>query len=68
MIPLDFAYTGFYVYDTGKLSYEAANGVFWSRTASSSAYAYYLSFFSGSVNPQNDGYRGFGIPLRCTAK
>jgi len=66
--PLDFAYTGYYNYSSGSLSGETTYGYFWSRTAHSSTYAYYLDFSSGNVNPQNYVNRGYGLPLRCTAK
>ena len=66
--PLDFAYTGYYSYSSGSLSYETTDGNFWSRTASSSAGAYLLDFSSSFVNPQNSLTRGSGRSLRCAAK
>ena len=65
--PLDFAYTGYYN-TSGSLYGETTYGSFWSRTAYSSTYAYYLGFTIGIVNPQNFNTRGSGNPLRCTAK
>ena len=66
--PLDFAYTGYYSYSSGSLSYETTDGNFWSRTASSSAYTYYLNFSSSEVKLQSADGRGTGNPLRCAAK
>ncbi len=66
--PLNFAYTGYYNYTSGKLSDETTYGAFWSRTAYSSTSAYSLYFYSSNVNPQGNYYRGGGRPLRCTMK
>ena len=65
--PLDFAYAGYYS-TSGSLSGETTYGGFWSRTAGGSSGAYYLYFYSSYVNPQSNGSRGNGFPLRCTAK
>ena len=66
--PLDFAYTGYYYYESGSLDFETTWGNYWSRTASSSPYAYRLYFASSRVDPQAANIRGSGNPLRCTAK
>ena len=65
--PLDFAYTGYYN-TSGSLNNETTNGNFWSRTVNDSSNAYNLNFNSSNVNPQNNGNRGNGRSLRCTAK
>ena len=65
--PLDFAYTGYYN-TSGSLNNETTNGNFWSRTVNDSSNAYNLNFNSSNVNPQNNGNRGTGRSLRCTAK
>ncbi len=66
--PLNFAYTGYYDYSSGSLDFATTGGSFWYSTAYSSANAYYLYFYSSSVDPQSLGVRGSGRPLRCTAK
>lgn len=65
--PLDFAYAGYY-FTSGSLYSETTSGVFWSRTAYDSSDAYNLFFRSSNVYPQDFGSRGYGRPLRCTAK
>ena len=65
--PLDFAYTGYYS-TSGSLGYETTGGEYWSRTVGDSSGAYYLYFSSSGVYPQVNGLRGYGYPLRCTAK
>ena len=63
--PLTFVYTGFYHYNRGSLANEGSYGYYWSRTASSGTGAYYLGFSSSYVDPRLNGYRGFGLALRC---
>ena len=66
--PLNFAYTGYYNYTSGKLSDETTYGYFWSRTVYDSSSAYRLYFDSSHVSPQYYGFRGDGRSLRCTVK
>ena len=56
-----------YVY-SGSLNYAGCSGDYWSSTASSDAYAYYLYFGSGGVDPSNGGNRYDGQSVRCLAR
>lgn len=47
-----------YVYNPGTY------GFYWSSTAYSAGYAYYLFFNSSSLNPQNGRYRAYGFTIR----
>ena len=62
--PLNFAYTGYYNYTSGKLSDETTYGAFWSRTVDGSSGAYSLYFNSSYVDPQNYNFRYFGFSVR----
>ena len=42
-------------------------GDYWSSSANSVTYGYYLYFRSGSVNPAGDNYRGVGLSVRCVS-
>ena len=46
---------------------QGSYGYYWSSTAKSSAYAYYLYLDSSSVNPQNSYYLYRGFTVRCVA-
>ena len=65
--PLSFVYTG--LYDaTGSFSLDSSYGLYWSRTAYSTSFAYLLYFNDRSVIPQNNNPRGAGYAVRCVAK
>ena len=61
--PYNFPYAG----DVGRnsLNNVGAGGYYWSRTASSDAYAYYLIFASSFVDPAGNSGRYFGYSVRC---
>lgn len=44
------------------------SGNYWLSSANSSTYAYFLTFDSDDVNPQNYLARSYGFPLRCVAE
>ncbi len=55
------------VYD-GSLNGVGTAGLYWSSTAYDSAFAYYLNFYSSSVNPSSYSlYRYLGNSVRCVA-
>ena len=64
--PLNFNYTG---YRYGGSVYNPSDGAYyWSSTANSEVYAYYLSFNSDGVFfPQDNYYRYHGFAVRCVA-
>ncbi len=65
--PYNFAYTGYM--NSGSLRDASSYGYWWSRTAYSSSYAYYLSINSGSVYPGTTyGSRQYGFAVRCVAQ
>ena len=65
--PLYFVRSGS-VY-SGSLRYAGSYGGYWSSTAySSTSYAYVLYFYSGDVNPSNNGNRYDGQSVRCLAR
>jgi len=43
-------------------------GFYWSSTAYSANYAYYLYLNSSSVSPANDNYKYIGFTVRCVAQ
>ncbi|MBR3254108.1 hypothetical protein IKF86_02580 [Candidatus Saccharibacteria bacterium] len=55
------------VYST-TLYYFSSYGYYWSSTAVSSSYAYYLDFYSGALYPANQRSRNYGRSLRCVAR
>lgn len=57
---------GYRVSSTSNSSYAGTYGWYWASTASKSAgYAYYLTFSSSLINPQNEGYKAYGMTVRC---
>ena len=63
--PYNFPYAG-YVYN-GSLNRVGSSGLYWSRTANSSTYAYNLNFNSSSVGPTLNDNRYDGFSVRCVA-
>jgi len=49
---------------SGSLSDVSSGGYYWSSASSGSAYAYYLGFNSGYVNPVSRSYRAYGFSVR----
>ena len=67
-LPLAFVRSDAIYVDVGKIWGLGQGGRYWSRTALSSTYAYYLGFDPTGVYPSNfsyDGDRYWGFPLRC---
>ncbi|MBQ3433319.1 hypothetical protein IJG22_03465, partial [Candidatus Saccharibacteria bacterium] len=52
-------------YSNGSFKVGGSGGRYWSSTAYSSSYAYYLYFDSGRVYSANYDNRGFGSSVRC---
>ena len=68
--PLYFVRSGAYYYN-GNINNLGPYGNYWSSTASNTASAYGLYFYSTNVDPQNSntlGYRGYGYSVRCVAR
>ncbi len=64
--PNNFVYSG-YLY-SGSVSHRGSNGNYWSSTANSSNYAYYLYLASSNVYPgTGNGNKYIGRPVRCVA-
>ena len=64
--PNNFVYSGYVL--GGSVSYRGSNGLYWSSTAYSSGYAYYLNLTSSSVYPGTDYYnKYYGRTVRCVA-
>ena len=61
---VEFPMSGYRSYSDGSLYYVGSNGCVWLSSASSQHYAYYLSFLSGYVYPQNDDSRAYGFSVR----
>ena len=53
---------------SGSLLSAGYYGLYWSSTARSSNYAYYLSFLSGDVYPSSSYFRYNGQSVRCLAR
>ena len=67
-LPLAFVRSGWVNVNAEYATYQAHlgyNGNYWSRTAVSSAYAYYLDFSPTDVYPSYSFDRWYGFPLRC---
>lgn len=45
--------------------YVGSNGYYWSSSWYSANYAYYIYFYSSTVNPQNNIYRYYGFSVRA---
>ena len=63
--PYNFPYAGFV--SNGSLLYVGSRGFYWSRTASSTIYAYHLYFGSTNVAPASGNDRYYGFSVRCVA-
>ncbi len=63
--PYNFPYAGYV--DNGSLYNVGSDGVYWSRTANSTNYAYILYFYSSTVYPASNGTRYVGRSVRCVA-
>ena len=64
--PLYFVRSG-YVSPGSYLNRAGSYGYYWSGRASSSSYAYTLSFTSSNVYPSSSYYRYLGYSVRCVA-
>jgi uncharacterized protein (TIGR02145 family) len=65
--PNNFVYSG-YVYG-GSVGARGSLGYFWSSTADSSDYVYYLYLYSSTVNPGTlSSFKYNGRPVRCVAR
>ena len=54
-------------YDSGGANLVGTFGLYWSRTAYSTGYGYYLRLNSTTVYPQNYSYKYHGFSVRCLA-
>ena len=63
--PLQFLRTGYYLRSYGYLGARTTPGDWWSSTAGSATYGRYLNTWTGGVNAQVNGFRGYGFALRC---
>ena len=62
----DFVFAGYY--SSGGIDNLGTRGYWWSATAISSSFAYYLSSYtSGWLSPANNGNRYGGFSVRCVA-
>ena len=52
-------------YDGTTLNNRGTNGNYWSSSYNSATLAYYLNFYSSTVNPQSNGYRRYGFSVRA---
>ena len=59
-----FPASGYRTNSSGGLTNVSSSGLSWSSAATSAAYAYYLSFNSGSVSPLDYNYRAYGFSVR----
>ena len=64
--PNNFLYSG-YVYGSSVGS-RGSNGFYWSKSAYSSNYAYYLTFRSSAVSPSGNYGKYYGFSVRCLAQ
>ena len=63
--PYNFPYAG--LVNSSALVNVGTYGFYWSRTAYSGTYAYYLYFGSSDVGPASSNYRYHGRSIRCVA-
>ncbi|MBQ3325890.1 hypothetical protein IJG79_01950 [Candidatus Saccharibacteria bacterium] len=63
--PLDYVYSGFYYWYTGRLYRQGSNAYLWSSTIVSSTNAYSLHTWSTAVQPAESNTKVLGIALRC---
>ena len=54
--------------ESGGVSLVGSYGTYWSAASYSAADSCYLSFGSGTVSPQNDSYRAYGLSVRPVAR
>ena len=66
--PLQFLRTGHYGRSYGYLHARTAYGHWWSGTAGSATNGRYLYTWTGTVNAQDNYFRGYGFALRCVAR
>ncbi len=66
--PLQFLRTGHYRRSYGYLLVRTTAGYWWSGTAGSATNGRRLSTWTGNVNAQTNGFRGYGFALRCVAQ
>ncbi len=66
--PLHFIRSGGYRRSDGTLVNQGTNGDFRSATAKSVTNAYSLYFYSGHLDPQHNGSKGYGLSVRCIAR
>ena len=60
--------SGGYNYTNGSLYDRSSNGRYWLSSGYSTVNAYYLSFASSYIYPQNNANHGYGFALRCLAR
>jgi len=52
---------------TGTINYAGSYGFYWSSLVSSTTLAYYLGFYSATVNTRGSSSRSYGFSVRCVA-
>ena len=62
---LKIPFAGYRSRSSSSVGSQGAVARYWSSTAYSAGYAYYLLFYSSSLDPQNGDYRAYGFSLRC---
>lgn len=58
-----FMFSGYWL--SGSFNAQGTNAYYWSSTANTTAYAYYLSFNTANVNPADSYYKYIGRSVRC---
>ena len=64
-IALKLPFAGYRYYSSAGVNDQGSNGYYWSSSRSSTNRAYYLSFDSTALIPQNSSVRAYGFSVRC---
>ena len=62
---LGLPFAGYRYYSSAGVLSQGSYGSYWSSSRNNTNYAYYLSFYSTALNPQNAYYRAYGFSVRC---
>ena len=66
--PLDYVYSGIYLWNTGRLYFQGNVAYLWSSTIVSSTSAYSLHTWSTGVRPAVSDLKAYGFALRCVSR